>query len=180
MPAVQVSRFLRLNLEARFGVIFNDALADACEEFGIADLVYNINFDQAPSAPQNFFRGNRSLDNLLAMQEPTLPGLAMWVGEGAEYTPGQREMPRVFSGAVFAHWRFFLSVKGLRNVGLTDLREATEAAMVTTIAPEFSGVNYRSDLAWQALDEQLWRDEDQEFAALVQVVEYQASFGVNI
>lgn len=181
MSAVQVSRYLRINLEDRFASIFNDALAGACEEFEIPELVYAINFEQAPPGePQNFFRGNRSLDSIMQLQEPELPALAMWTGAGGNFGPGERQMPRTFSGLVVAGWRFFLAVRGLRSTGLVDLREATEAAMITTIDREFSGVSYRGDLSWNPPPEQTWLDRDEQLVGFVQEIEFQASFGVNV
>lgn len=180
MSAVQVSRLVRLALEARWENAFNERLAVACAEFGIFPLAYTINFEQLVDQPQNFYRGNRTLDALVQLQEPDLPALAMWADTGGNLPPGQREMPRKFSGVVFAGWRFFLMVQGLRSAGLVDLREATEAAMVDTLDPEFSGINYRGDLNWQAPPEQVWLDQDDRHVGFVQVIEFQASFGVNV
>lgn len=185
--SVQVSRLLRQALEDRFTLDFNANLQAACDDFGITGLGYQVNFGQpdgntAPDVlqPQNFYRGNWSLENLFALREPILPALAMWIGEGGQYGPGQREMPRTFSGFIFAHWRFFLAIQGGRRSGLTDLREATESAMVQTLTAEFSVATYRGDLAWQAVPEQVWLDQDQQSLGFVQEVEYQASFEVNV
>jgi hypothetical protein len=179
MSSIQVSRLLRLALETRFAGEFNANLAQACTDFGIDGLIYLVNFTEADSSPQNFFRGNWNLDGLMQLREPDLPALTMWTGPGAQYGPGQREMPRNFSGFVFAYWRFFLAVQG-RASGLTDLREATESAMVATLVDEFSEVTYRGDLAWQPLNEQVWLDRDNQAVGFVQEVEYQASFEVNV
>jgi hypothetical protein len=185
--SIQVSRLLRLALEDRFVADFNTNLNAACHDFAIDDLAYKINFTEADGQnfteadgqPQNFYRGNWTLDSLIALREPDLPALAMWTGEGAQYGPGERQMPRTFSGFVFAHWRFFLAVKGRRE-GLTDLREATESAMISTLDAEFSGTGYRGDLAWQALPDQIWIDQDQKAVGFGQQVEYQASFEVQV
>lgn len=173
---VQVSRLVRSALDTRFLLAFNGLLFAACQEFDIE--AYTINFAGASELPQNFYRGNRTLDTLNLTQEPDLPALAMWTSEGAQYGAGQRQMPTTFSGAVFAHWRFFLSVKGLRSTGLVDLREATESAMIAVLADEFSDVIYRGDLAWQPLNEQIWLDQSEQQAGFIQEVEYQASFEV--
>src|SRR5436309_3419851 len=135
--SVQVSRLLRLALEDRFARTFNDDLNAACQDFGIDDLAYRINFAEADGKPQNFYRCNWALESLLSLREPELPALAMWTGVGGQFGPGERQMPRAFSGFVFAHWRFFLAVQG-RRAGLTDLREATESAMVSALDAEFS------------------------------------------
>jgi hypothetical protein len=180
MSSIQVSRLLRLALETSFGADFTTYLSAACVDFGIPDLAYAINFQESADAPQNFYRGDWTLDGLMATREPELPALAMWTGEGGQYGAGQREMPRAFSGFVFAHWRFFLSVPGSRRTELTDLREATESAMVVLLATVVSDVTYRGDLAWHALPEQVWLDQDQHAVGFVQEVEYQASFEVNV
>ncbi len=180
MSTIQVSRLVRQSLEETFATQFSPFLAEACGDFGIPDLAYLINFQDFAEAPQNFFRGDWTLAGLMATREPDVPGLAMWTGEGGQYGAGQREMPRTFSGFVFAHWRFFLFIPGSRRVQLTDLREATEAAMVATLALAVSDVLYRGDLAWHALPEQVWLDQDQQAVGFVQEVEYQASFEVNV
>jgi hypothetical protein len=180
MSSVQVSRLLRLALETTFAADFTTYLSAACADFGISDLAYRINFAETTGAPQNFYRGDWTLAGLVATREPELPALAMWTGEGGQYGPGQREMPRTFSGFVFVHWRFFLAIPGLRRAELTDLREATESAMVALLATVVSDVTYRGDLAWHALPEQVWLDQDQHAVGFVQEVEYQASFEVNV
>lgn len=180
MSSIQVSRLLRLALETTFASEFSTYLSAACVEFGIPDLAYAVNFQEYAESPQNFYRGDWTLDGLVKTREPELPALAMWTGEGGQYGPGQREMPRTFSGFVFAHWRFFLAIPGSRRTQLTDLREATEAAMVSTLATVVSAVLYRGDLAWNALPEQVWLDQDQQAVGFVQEVEYQASFEVNV
>jgi hypothetical protein len=178
--SIQVSRLLRLAVETGFASGFNTLLSAACTDFDIADLAYQINFAEDDAEPANFYRGDWTLDGLIARREPDLPALAIWTGEGGSYGPGQREMPRTFSGFVFVHWRFFLFVQGSRRAGLTDLREATESAMVAMLATDFSGVTYRGDLAWHAVPEQTWLDQDQQAVGFVQEVEYQASFEVNV
>jgi hypothetical protein len=177
---VQVSRLLRIALEYRWGAVFNGNLQTAIDDFSITALGYQINFAENPELPQNFYRGDWSLENLLKFREPDPPILTMWIGVGAQYGAGQREMPRTFSGFVFAHWRFFLAVKGLSSAGLTDLREATESAMVATLADEFSEVTYRGDLAWQAPNPQIWLDQDNQHVGFVQEIEFQASFEVSV
>lgn len=177
MSAVRVSRLVRLGLELRFVALFNGALLAACEEFGIPDLAYAINWAEAPDLPQNFFRGDRGLEDLSRHSEPEFPALAMWTGEGNDLA---REMPRRFSGNVWAYWRFYLFVRGIRTAGLVDLREATEAAMIETLEPEFSGFGGRGDLGWQALGEQSILDQDEKHFGWVQPVTYSASFEVNV
>ena len=177
---VQVSRLLRIALEYRWAAVFNSNLSAAIDDFAIPTLGYQINFGELPELPQNFYRGAWELDTLMALREPDLPVLAMFTGTGGQYGAGQREMPRVFSGFVFAHWRFFLSIKGLRSTGLEDLREATESAMVATLDQEFSEVTYRGDLVWQAPNPQVWLDQDEHHVGFVQQIEYQASFEVQV
>lgn len=176
MSAVLVSRMVRLALEARFLAVFNNALAAACTEFAIADLAYAINFLEAPDGPQNFYRGDRGIEDLVRHSEPEFPALSMWTAEGADL---QREKPRTFSGTIWAYWRFYLFVKGIRTAGLVDLREATEAAMIVTLDPEFSGFG-RADFGWQALGEQSILDQDEKHFGWVQPVTYSASFEVNV
>ena len=180
MSSIMVSRLLRLEVEGRLADSFNGNLATACADCDISALAYVLNFAEADGDPQNFYRGDWTLDGLVAFKEPDLPALTLWVGEGNAYGPGQREMPRTFSGSVVVHWRFFLSIRGSRAAGLTDLREATESAMVSTLAEEFSGVTYRGDLAWQTLPPQTWLDRDDQAVGFVQEVEFQASFEVNV
>lgn len=181
MSVVQVSRTLRLALLQRFSNVFNGALQAACAEFQV-DPPYSLNFLQASNGPQNFYEGNRSFDALNLLQEPDLPAMTMWTGEAIPYGPGQRQLPSIFSGSVLAHWRFFLSVKGLRSIGLIDLREATESAMIATLADEFSMPDcvYRGDIAWQALQEQQWVDQDSQHVGFMQPIEFSASFEVNL
>ncbi|HEY2014639.1 MAG TPA: hypothetical protein VGH38_14110 [Bryobacteraceae bacterium] len=177
MSTIKISRLLRLALKERLSSDFNGVLQEACSEFGIEP--YSLNFSQdSLLGLQNFYEGNRSLDDLNLHQEPDLPAMTMWTGEGGQYGPGQRSMPTTFSGSVTAHWRFFLSVKGLRSTGLIDLREATEAAMVALLAEEFSEFTYRGDLSWQPLNEQIWLDQDAQHLGFVQQIEYTASFEV--
>ncbi len=178
MAAIQVSRRVRRALEARWAEQFNGYLAAVCLEYEIYAPAYQINFTEVPEQPQNFYRGNWTLDALQSLREPVLPVMSMWVGEGAMYGPGQRQMPCAFSGFVVAHWRFFLSIKGRSSAKLADLREATESAMMATLQAEFSEMTYRGDLAWQALQEQIWVDQDQHHLGFVQELEFQASFEV--
>jgi hypothetical protein len=177
VSAIQVSRLVRLGVEARFAAMFNTLVAAACVEFGIPTLAYGINFAEDPNLPANFFRGDRTLDSLGLHQEPDLPVLITWTGEGANL---KLEMPRMFSGRVTCYWRFLLFIQGIRRKGLVDLREATEAAMVGTLAPEFTAVGYMGDLAWQPLQEQQILDQDQKHFGWVQEVTYSAGFEVNV
>lgn len=174
MSAVQVSRKLRLALEAQFASVFNNLLAAACTEFGIAG--FTINFSGG-EGPQNFYRGERTIESLVAHQEPELPALAMWVGEGQNQNI---EKPRKFAGPVAVYWRFWLMVTGIRTAGLTDLREAVEAAMVDTLDPELPGLGYRGDLEWKPLGEQQLFNQDEQHLGWVQQITYSASFEVCI
>jgi hypothetical protein len=177
----QISRLLRLALESRWSADWNPAIRDACTEFGIGDLAYQVNFAGIDQEPQNFYRGNWTLESLTEFMEPELPGLAMWIGPGVPHGPGERQMPRVWDGIVTAGWRYFLRVPGRRTLAdLTNLREATESAMVAVLAMEFSEVTYRGDLVWQALPELVWLDQDNQRAGWVQEVEYSASFEVTV
>jgi hypothetical protein len=178
MASVQISRALRLAVEQRCADMFNDALASACSDFGISELAYAISFGGGD--PQNFYRGNRTLEQLVQMQEPDFPAVAMWTGLGGPLPQGEREFPRTFSGAVFVGWRFFVAVKGLRSTGLVDLCEATESALVATLAPEFSEVGYRGDLYWQSPPELIWVDQDRNHVGFIQEIEFQASFRVSV
>src|SRR5689334_15183351 len=78
MSSIQVSRLLRVAIESSFAADFAGYLADACSDFGIPDLAYEINFREFEDAPQNFYRGDWTLDGLMATREPELPALAMW------------------------------------------------------------------------------------------------------
>lgn len=177
--AISPSRILRLDLEEQFADAFTPALKDACGAFGISNLEYEINFRQADGLNQNFYRKTWTLTELMEFYEPVFPALCMWTNQGGEYGPGVRSTPRTFSGFVFVYWRFFLSFNGLRSEGLTDLREATESALLEVLVPELNSVTYRKDLAWSALDPQVWQDRDGQNVGFIQVVDYQASFEVN-
>jgi len=179
---VQVSRLIRLALMDRMQT-YNDLLAEACQEFQVKP--YRINFDQVDYgntdlAPQNFYEGNRTLAELSLYLEPDFPALTFWTGEGGELPPGQRNQGILFSGWVAAHWRFFLSVKGLRSRGLVDLQEATQSAMIAMLDDEFGGFNYRGDLAWQAPPEQVWLDQDSNHVGFIQEIEFSGTFEVNV
>ena len=173
MSVVQVSRKLRLALEAQFAGLFNTLLADACTEFGID--AFRIDF--AGEELQNFYRGERTIESLLAHEIPELPALAMWVGEGQDQNI---EKPRRFAGPVAVYWRFWLLVVGVQTAGLTDLREAVEAAIIGTLDPELPGLVYRGDLEWKPLGEQQLFNQDEQHFGWVQQVTYSASFEVCV
>ena len=179
MSVLEVSRLVRTELEAQFAALFNDALVDACNRFEIGPLYYQINFLGDENQPSNFFRGDWSPDELTQLEEPVFPALAAWTGELQSYSEGLRTMTRLFSGTVTAHWRFFLQVPG-RQAGLTNLREATESAMLATLGVEFSAITYRGDFSGGASQPRQWLDRDQNSIGFTQVVEYQASFEVNV
>jgi hypothetical protein len=172
--SIQVSRFLRLNLLARFEALFNYQLAAACTEFGIGDLAYQIDFAQ--SEVQNFFQGNRSFESLLFHHEPEFPALAFWIGPGQDR---QLAKPRKFSGELTAYWRFWFAVQGRLTPGLIDLREATESAMIQTLDLEMPGFGY-AGLGWDNITEQAWLDQDQNQIGYVQEVQFSAIFEVNV
>src|SRR5262249_32800381 len=150
----------------------------ACADFGMPDLAYAINFSGASEGAQNFYRGNRTLEHLMSLQEPELPVLSMWTGPGVPVGYGERQMSTIWDGVIVAGWRFVVAIKGLRSTGLVDLCEATEAAMIATLAPEFSRITYRGDLSWQGPPELKWVDEDAEHVGWIQEIEFQASFRV--
>jgi hypothetical protein len=176
MSAVQVSRLLRVELEARFASLYNDAVSAACTEFGIADLSYAINFAEASSLPQNFYRGEWTMESLM-LREPEFPCMAMWVGAGRD---DRRSKPRSFSGVVAVYWRVWLSIVGIRKGGLVDLREATEAAMIATLDPELPSLGYVGDLEWAPLGEQQLLSQDEQHFGWIQQVTYSATFEVNV
>lgn len=176
MSAVQVSRAVRLAVEARFGLLFNDALVNACIEFGVpVAWMPPINFAEDAAGLKNFYRGDWSLEGLSTYCEPDWPAVAMWTGEGQDQS---NEKPRKFSGVLAVYWRFFLVVPGLRRAGLTDMREAVEAAMIATLEPE--GIQYRGDLSWTPLTEQTILGQDEKHFGWLQQVTYNASFEVNV
>lgn len=184
MSAIQVSRLLRTGLKTQFQAQFNSALSAACLEFGIADLTYTINWNQQSGSPQNFFEGANYLtyDTLLKQREPDLPALAMWVGEGGNRNIALPSMPRIFDGQVTAYWRFFLFVPGFRSTGLVDLREATEAAMLSTLNTQFTQFVYLGNVQWQALPElaiSAYDLPDGDQTGWVQEVNYSATFEVT-
>src|SRR5262249_34173946 len=127
-------------------------------------------------AKQNFYQGNRSIDELIAREEPDFSALAFWTGDGLDEG---REKPRMFSGTIRGFWHFFLFVPGLRTAGLIPLREAVEAAMIVTLRTEISGIGYRN-LGWQSLPEQRWTDADDRLRGFIQEVQYTADFEVNL
>lgn len=178
--AISPSRILRTDLEEQFAEEFTPALKDACGTFGISNLEYEINFREADGLNQNFYRKNWNLAEILQFYEPVFPSLCMWTSEGGEYGPGVRSTPRTFSGFVYVYWRFFLSINGLRSAGLTDLREATESAILAVLVPELNAVTYRKDLVWEAIDPQIWTDRDGQNVGFIQQVDYKASFEVNV
>ncbi len=177
MSAIQISRLVRRGVEERFGGLFNGLVAAACAEFGIPKLAYRINFREETGMPANFYRGDRTWESLSMHQEPDPPAMTMWTGEGQNL---HLEMPRVFSGRLVCYWRFWLFIAGVRRTGLVDLREATEAAMAATLAPEFTAVGYMGDLAWQPLPEQQILDQDQRHFGWMQEVTYSGGFEVNV
>jgi hypothetical protein len=177
VSAIQVSRAVRTNVEARFGALFNDALTSALTEFGVPELQWAINWDQQEDRPENFYRGDRTIGELVAKEMPALPALAMWTGEIADLS---REKPRVFSGFVSVYWRFFLFVPGLHSSGLVEQRGAVEAAMVACLAAQPGAIGYRGDLASTPLAEQQLFSQDDENFGWVQEVTYTATFEVSV
>lgn len=174
---VEASRVVRLELIERFSGPFNEFLMEACVAFGAEP--FQLNLGLSAEEPQNFYEGNRSWSSLSLYQEPELPAMTMWTGEIGEYPYGVRSMPRIFHGPVIAHWRFWLSVKGLRSTGLIDLREATESAMLAVLNEEFTSCAYQKNLGCLPLIEQQWVDQDQNHVGWVQEVEYSAGFEVS-
>jgi hypothetical protein len=175
MSAIQISRAVRLAVEARFAELFNDAVWSAALEFGVDELMIpTINFAEYPDVPQNFYRGVWTLDDMQTRQTPDWPAMCMWVGEGQDQ---KTQKPRVFSGVVAVYWRFWLVVEGLKRAGLIDLREAVESAMVWTLHPE--GLGYRGDLSWGQLVEQSILGQDEQHYGWLQEVTYTASFEVD-
>jgi hypothetical protein len=174
---VWVSRTVRLELEDRFGALFNDALLAALEYSGADDQTFAINFGEVEDLPANFYREDRTLDSLALHNEPELPALAMWVGEGANL---RLQMPRTFSGHVAAYWRFFLFVPGIRKAGLVDQREAAEAAVLAVLAQDFPTINYRGDLSWgNPVEQQVFSQDNQHFGWSQEIL-LTGSFEVNV
>lgn len=174
-----VSRTVRLGVLGQLAANFNAALAQAGDDAGVPGFAYYINFDGS-SDRQNFYQGDRTLESLSTHQEPDLPALTFWTGEGQPYGPGQREMPSAWSGVVAVYFRFFLFVPGVRASGLVDMRETTEAALISVLAQDVQGLRYMGDLGWQALNEQQLYDVEDQFVGWVQEVTYQAHFEVTI
>lgn len=177
---IQVSRQLRLGLEEQFAASFNGNLDLACGEFYISNLAFRIAWnepegDDSDGQLQNFYRGDRTFQELLEFEEPDFPALAMWTGE---FQDEQNEHYRVFSGKVSAYWRFFLFVKGVRQDGLVALREAVESAMLATLDPELTGMTYyglRGDLQ----PTQKFLDQDSCHVGWLQEVNYSTTFEVR-
>jgi hypothetical protein len=174
---VSVSQIVRVTLESRFGALFNDALVAAFNAFGTGAYAFMINFDQADGSEQNFYREDRSLDSAIQFDLPELPALAMWVGDGQNQST---EMPRLFSGQVVVHWRFFLFVAGNQKTGLAEQREACESALLAVLDPEFSGIGYRGDLGWSGLTEKAPVGQDDQHFGWGQAITYSATFEVNV
>jgi len=180
--SVSVSRIVRLELEARFGDLFNDALLAAFEAFGAPAQAFAINFSKLPDLPKNYYRGNRSIESLLTRGEPDLPALAMWIGGGQNLG---FEKPRIFSGFVSIHWRFFLFVEGVRDEdevvdALVEQREAVEAALIAVLDAEFPTFGYRGDVGWEEPPEQQIFSQDDQHFGWSQEVLFTASFEVNV
>jgi hypothetical protein len=174
---VSVSRLVRTELEARFGALFNDAVATALAEFGAAEQAFAVNFDGIADQPSNYYREDRTLDLLVETEEPELPALAMWVGEGRNL---QFEKPRLFSGDVTMYWRFFLFVKGVRKSGLVAQREAIESALLAVLDPEFGVFGFRGDLSWSnPVEKQIFGVDDQHFGWSQEIL-FTGSFEVNV
>lgn len=173
---VGISRALRMGLAAGFAVGFNAELRAACEEFGVPPFSFNWGRDK--ERPQNSYDGSWTYEELLQFCEPDFPVVTWWMGPGRDEN---REKPRRFSGPVEARWRFFLAVRGKSNAGLVDMREAVEAALqATLVAIDVPEGRYRKDLAWGDPTERQWIDQDDKHVGWVQVVDFNASFEVNV
>ncbi len=189
MSAIEVGRAVRTALEARFGALFNEELAAACDEFLVGDLKFAIEFgdeepstdaDEAMPPTQNYYRGDRTLEDLLQHDEPDLPALAMWVGEGKNRDFDAVQSGRMFfSGVVAVYWRWFLFVP-MRKEGMVELAEAVQHAMLATLEPELISLNYRGDLSWGNPIEAKWTSQDAERFGWVQEILYTATFEVNV
>jgi hypothetical protein len=179
MVPVSPSRVVRAGLEARFSALWNDALVKACEEFGIPELAFAINFDGLPEMNlSNYFRQERTLDTIEGKVDLDLPALAMWVGDAQDLS---FEKARTFSGTVGAYWRFWLFGE-MNESRLVELREAVEAAMIMVLDPEFTafGFGYRGDLSWRQLGEQEVFGQDEAHFGWRQEVNFAANFEVNL
>jgi hypothetical protein len=175
MSVLEISRGVRLAVEARLSEAFNAALAEASGEFGVPDeLLPPFNFGEASELPANFYRGAWMLPDMLERLEPEWPAMAMWTGEGQDQST---QKPRAFSGAVAVYWRFWLVIPGLRRAGLVDMREAVESALVATLNPE--GLRYRGDLSWGQLMEQSILGQDERHFGWLQEITYTAGFEVD-
>jgi hypothetical protein len=177
MVPLSPSQVVRIAIEARFSALFNDALVTACEEFGIPDLAFAVNFGNVPEMNlSNYFRQERTLDTIEGKVDLDLPALAMWVGDAQDF---KTEKGRTFSGTVGAYWRFWLFGE-MNESRLVELREAVEAAMIMVLEPEFSEFGYRGDLSWRQLGEQEVFGQDEAHFGWRQEVNFTASFEVNL
>ncbi len=168
---------VRLELEARFGGLFNDALIAAFTEFGKAGEAFAVNFDRSEDQPQNFYRENRSIDSLLVNDEPDLPGMAMWIGPGRNES---RDKPRLFSGQVSVSWKAYLYVAGVDKSGLLTQREAIESALLATLDPEFPEFGFNGDLGWSDPLETQFFSQDNRHIGWAQEIEFTGTFTVNL
>lgn len=173
--SVQVSRQLRQALESLFETYFNGNLSQACSDFGIPKLAFTVDWARTDPTDTNFYRGDRTIESLVSLDVSRFPALAMWIGEGEDQ---QLEHPRMFSGRVNAHWRFFLFVNGMYTTGLTDLREAVESAMVETLDNEIPSIGF-TGIAWSQLPEQQYFDQSESLVGWVQEIVFTGVFEVR-
>jgi hypothetical protein len=166
-----------MEVEARFSALFNDALVAAFSAFGTSDQAFAINFDQLPDQPQNYYREEHTIDDLLEYSEPDLPALAIWTGEGQNE---QFEKPRLFSGSLRMYGTLFAFVKGIRKAGLGDQREAVESALIAMLDPEFPGLGYRGDLSWGKPIVRQFVAQDGAHVGWAQETNFTWSFEVNV
>jgi|SRR5579883_297677 hypothetical protein len=177
IAAVPVSGQVRAAIEDALVLGFNTGFAAACQAAGIEACAFN--WPRDPQGVPNCYLGDRTLGQLVALDEPELPAVAWWIGAGQDLN---RTKARAFSGVVQAHWRFFLAVRGKHVRRLAILRECVEAALMGVLLGglDVAGIAYRKDLSWDNPIEQEWLDLDQQHVGWVQEVTYSAGFEVNL
>lgn len=176
---VSPARVLRLALLDRFTQDFNRNLQAACEEFGIPELNFTINFARDAIEPQNYYDFPEDFQRLIDHREPDFPVFEMWVDDWLDQ---HIEKPRDFSGTVRAQWRVFLSVDGFRKTGFfAQLREALDSALIVTLrAGLANSVVSRGDLSRSPAIDLEWLDQDENTVHWIQQVDYSATFEVQI
>lgn len=176
MSLVLISPELRQGLQAAFAAMFNVEAAAACRELGIPPIAFN--WERAAKLPKTCFVGNRSFEDLRDFEGADFPAVSWWMGSGQDLNT---ESPRRFSGIISAGWRFFCAVPGRSSRGLTEQREAVEAAMgALVVSVNLDHGAYRKDLVWGDPVDYKWLDQDSKHVGWVQEIQFNASFEVNV